>query len=829
MAAYCAAPAPRLLLLRIAGPGQQRMLINQFNSLTRFPEALGFYIGDTTNPTKCRHYQGLARLEGADGTPFFMVSKSGSTPPILSSDTLGRIVCDTPSEVELNGNLIVFRAGSRDKNGERLRSNKLAKGKSVGATTPPENDIATVHYTVVGGDPNDPDPAYRPGLIYQDGPSGQILPRVYQHPGSMQAVGKMLAVAADGPRKHSNVCGVFAGDPLYSFLQSKLEQYPNYCTFEIATEPTIVMFLDVSDPENPVYKSSFTPYKENGVALSNADSFGMTALPGGRYLLVVSGGFEGNRYHFYRSNLGGLDSPDLAWDYVGSTPGVDTGANINQSLNFIRQGDINGPLFIAAARGHIVIDVLVDKLYSGKDRIALYRIECEVATCEPGESITITKEVSSTKVVPFPSVGGGDVANLAAASGYYVSPTGELIMYAFNHQNSGKSGTAEAGEWRHSKVTRDDSPTLIPTVSLNGPFDVNEGSTVELSGSALPPLTEAWMQPIAVTGQYPIVDIIDYSLDDFDNIETFAYFGILNFLGINGKAQSWSWYAPAGCSIQTRNSNGNILRTVDGTGYIETDDDLRNVLNDEGTDDIFEQINEVKFLDNCNQYYSTSVDLSWDTDINGTYDVTGNTVLYSATSVDGPSVINIPVQARHPSGGRTTESTVEVTINNVAPNIDQFIMVNDNGQRLNDEIPFILIGQRVTAEAEFSDAGTLDHQVATLDWADGLIEPDSSFTTFSDAFGGNVGIASKSHSYLTSGLFSVIFTALDDDGGEGSDYVMVRVFSAEEAVESIINMLDQSIMTETDDAIRDDLLRAKKASPQNTTNKVTAKKAPKNK
>ncbi len=786
-------------------------VVNQFNSLTVYPEALGFHIGDTTNPTDCRHYQGLARLEAEDGTPYFIVSKSGSTPKIWGSQTLGAIVCDNPSEVELNGNLVIFRAGSRDKNGERLRSNKLAKNKRIGSTQVPENDIATVHYTVVGGDPNANNEADRPGLVYRNGPSGQILPRAYQHPGSMQAVGNMLAVAADGPRQHSNLCDAPQGSTQFQFLQAKLEQYPNYCTFETADTRTIVLFLDVSDPENPVYKSSFIPHKEFGEELSFADAMGLTALPGGRYLLVVSGGFEGNRYHFYRSSLGGLDNPDLTWDYVGAIPSVDTGSNINQSLNFIRQGDINGRLFMAVARGHIVVDLVIEKLYTGKDRIALYEIECERNTCEPGEAINLTVIENSKKVTPFPSVGGGDVANLAAASGYYVSPTGELLMYSFNHENRGKDSTAEAGEWRHEKVTRLDSPTLSPTISLNGPFEVNEGDTVDLSGSALPPLTQAWMQPIAFTGNYPVIDFTDRDKDDYDNIENFDYFDILNFFGINGKAQSWSWYAPTGCSIQTSNSSGEVLLTVTGTGYIQSDSDLKNVLNEDGTDDIFEQINDVKFLNNCNQYYSTPVDLRWDLDVSGNYEESGNIVSYSAIYSDGPSVVNVPVQARHPTGGRTTQDTVEVTVLNVAPLIDQFVLVNDNGQVLNEEIPFLLIGQPVTAKAEFSDPGRPDNQTATLDWGDGLIETNTGFNSFSDAFGGNLGLASQDHSFSSSGLYPVIFTARDDDGDEGSDYELIRVYTAQEAVTNLVDMLDQMIANEVNADIRDDLLRAKKA------------------
>jgi hypothetical protein len=634
----------------------------------------------------------------------------------------------------------------------------------------------------------------------------------------MQAVGNILALAADGPRGHaSGICNATPGDLLYNILQQKLEQFSNYCTFETASEPTIVMFLDISNPEQPVYKSSFTPTEEDGVPLSDADALGLTALPGDRYLLVVSGGFEGDPHHYYRSTSGDLASPDLSWERIGATPGPSSGdgfnfhVNVNQSLNFVRQGDIDGPLFIAAARGHIVVDLIVEKLYEGEDRIALYRIECQSPTCEPGEPVTLTKEVGGQKLKPFPSVGGNEIANLAAASGFYVSPTGELLFYAFNHDNNGKNGTAQAGEWRHEKVTRIDSPTLLPTITLNGPYDVNEGDTVNLSGSAAPPYTKAWMQPIGYTGQYPMVDFTDRALDDYDDIDQFAYYVIAAIFGNNARASQWSWYAPVGCSIQTLDNHDNVLRTVAGTGYIKSNDDLSLVLNDAGTDDINKQIDEVKFLDNCSQYYNTGVDLRWDLDVSGTYESTGNTVVYSAVAADGPSVISVPVQARHPSGGRINQETAEVNIHNVEPVIEQFLLLNDSGQQLNIDIPFVLTGQAVTAEAEFSDPGVMDHQTATLNWGDGLVESEVDFTTFSDAFGGATGALSHIHSYQTSGVYPITFSVLDDDGGEGSDYAVLRVLTPQDAIASIIDLLEQEIANTNTESVRDNLTRARKA------------------
>jgi hypothetical protein len=67
-------------------------------------------------------------------------------------------------------------------------------------------------------------------------------------------------------------------------------------------------------------------------------------------------------------------------------------------------------------------------------------------------------------------------------------------------------------------------------------------------------------------------------------------------------------------------------------------------INDAGTDDINEKIDDVRFLDDCTQYCNSSVDLRWDLDVSGTYETTGNTVAYNAATADDPSTISHAVR-----------------------------------------------------------------------------------------------------------------------------------------------------------------------------------------
>ena len=74
----------------------------QFNALSFRPDPLGFDIANSPDPTTCKHYEGIARLQGTDGTPYFVLTRSGNyTPPCLLTD-------DQP------GSLTIVRMGSRE-------------------------------------------------------------------------------------------------------------------------------------------------------------------------------------------------------------------------------------------------------------------------------------------------------------------------------------------------------------------------------------------------------------------------------------------------------------------------------------------------------------------------------------------------------------------------------------------------------------------------------------------------------------------------------------------------------------------------------------------
>ena len=67
-------------------------VVEQFNALTDRADPLGFHIADSPDPSTCKHYQGLARLEGPDGTPYLIVTPAATHPtfpvPMIPSATI---------------------------------------------------------------------------------------------------------------------------------------------------------------------------------------------------------------------------------------------------------------------------------------------------------------------------------------------------------------------------------------------------------------------------------------------------------------------------------------------------------------------------------------------------------------------------------------------------------------------------------------------------------------------------------------------------------------------------------------------------------------------
>jgi hypothetical protein len=286
----------------------------QFDALTTRPDAMGFHIGDGPDPSQCRHNQALIRTESADGTPYFIVSRSGAPRDFCPEEIFGY--------GDPIANLYIVRMGSREKNGERLRSNRLEKGRQTTDTAPDPRDrvVRSISY-----DTENP---------LADWPH-------YDQPGGMQQVGNIVAVGVTFP-------------PLIYDPNPSVPPYPNPFFDRL-----FIQFLDVTDPERPRVTSKFAPIKpgtEAGVVALTPCGAGRVSgrCTTGHYLLAISGGSSNSTVHFYESNVNDLSRSDLSWTLMHTWHDDDLLAgewHAHQTLQFLQQTNLGGALFLAGARG----------------------------------------------------------------------------------------------------------------------------------------------------------------------------------------------------------------------------------------------------------------------------------------------------------------------------------------------------------------------------------------------------------------------------------------------------------------------------------------------
>jgi hypothetical protein len=776
-------------------------VVDQFNSLGLRGDGLAFGVGDlpkTLDMSTCKHFQGIVRLQAADGTPYLFLTRSGNDPGFQC------VTGDDP------GNLFVVRMGSRDKNGERLRTNRLKRdwfpfvrdaagqlvrdlhGLPIPWTKPPDPRDATVALV-----------SFENGLPY------------YGHPGGMQLAGDVLAFAAEEP---------YGGGP-----------------------ESVAMFFDVFNPESPRLTSVFPLIGDAGlVALTpvrNPDG------PGLRYIMMATGG-NNEAVRLYRSTSTDaadpagptdLKSPQLRWDQLitvtkgqlETCSGVEwpSGGPIRQAyghqmINFVREGSLDGPLYAIGGRNAGLGG-------EGEDLLDLYRVNVDV---HGNPSPCLLSHVSTRHMTSFPFNGHGDSASLSAAGGVYISPSGELIVYGAEYFNEGpfelRHGTpgyrtVRFVEWRHLNVVRSGSPTLHPTASIDGPFTVDEGSSVPVTGAGRPAITKAWMQLFQGQGA-GVVNGFDYDWlqIDYDDRGADAFDDLIQFDGTTGtdfweNSESWRWFAPPGCTISANNypsSSANFpgpgTQRLVGTGSVAMAPTLGGFNNDiEGV--TFHHVDDDGLrVDSCDAYYNAPIGFAWDLDGNGAYETDGTSATFSATALDGPSTVSLGARAQHPTDHSplgTGFATAEVRVQNVAPAITLFGLFDSLGSAIGTTVPFAIQGSPITARGSFTDPGRPDHQTATLNWGDGRVEPSAAFDVFTDAFGGATGQASRRHVHAQPGAYTVTLTVADDDGGAASALSTVRVLSPVQAVGEIIGLIDRKLAAGTTSAQRTALLNARKA------------------
>lgn len=390
----------------------------------------------------------------------------------------------TQSETNYRGYLMIVAMYSRPRDGERLRSNRLKRSSDVDDTAPPTSDkvVKTISFNGVNNFPH------------------------YAHIGGLQIVGNILAVGLHTPVNSDDPAGA-------------------------------VCFMDISDPRNPYVLANQYLDKQIG-------QVGFIGETDGTLLLALQGWSDGRFVRFYSTTEAILRNPpdpsnvltyldEWNYDELGGDIGRwQIGTVSLQSLNFIRERDTN-KLFLMGARNTTAVPG-----GGGHDYMDLWRVD------KVGSDYKIRFEDS--RHLFCQASFSGTVANGAAGSGVYVSPTGQLLFYMTEHYSNGPDNSVQFAEFSSSKYRwQQTAHTCTGWVEL---YDDDNGWR---DSDSTPP------------DRSMVFDIQDSFRETWENFNTLE--------GFNDKGSSVRWCAPVGTSIvlyEDANYGGRSVILI-GTGTVQ--------------------------------------------------------------------------------------------------------------------------------------------------------------------------------------------------------------------------------------------------------------------
>lgn len=243
-------------------------------------------------------------------------------------------------------------------------------------------------------------------------------------------------------------------------------------------------------------------------------------------------------------------------------------------------------------------------------------------------------------------------------------------------------------------------------------------------------------------------------------------------------------------------------KTLVGDGLIHEQSDLDNESSDGNTGNMDDIISSIQIRRNnvdenpfCEDYYNAVIGVSWDFNNDGVFETVGNNALFSASQLDGPSVVNVNARAQHPTDttalGHSDPLATAIQIRNVPPVITGFELEDDLGLKAGVDVPFVLSFVEYKAKGFFTDAGRPDRQTAVINFGDNTIVQSSGFQQFGDAFGGATGFGQQSHTYKATGDFTFRFDVTDDDGGNASLSKNLHVATPAEIMQWVDSQIDQ--------------------------------------
>jgi predicted extracellular nuclease len=146
-----------------------------------------------------------------------------------------------------------------------------------------------------------------------------------------------------------------------------------------------------------------------------------------------------------------------------------------------------------------------------------------------------------------------------------------------------------------------------------------------------------------------------------------------------------------------------------------------------------------------------SLTYAWDLDNNGSFETPGQSVSFSAATLDGPSSYTIKVRVTD-TGGLSATSQATVNVQNVAPTVAAPVVSPEPSTE----------GSSATGSATFTDPGPSDGPfVCTVNYGDG--SGDLAGVVSANTCNG------PAHTYATAGSYTVTVKVTDKDGSTGSN------------------------------------------------------------
>jgi hypothetical protein len=652
--------------------------------------------------------------------------------------------------------------GSRDKDGERFRSNRLKKDKGVDDTAAPAEDIGLQVYHFDG--------------VTTDN-LGTTFPK-YRHPGGVQVIDDILVVPME--------CGCDCDWGLYN------------CDKEWCDEPGLTLFDVGIDPQHPTLLLHEEFDFDHGLGVVGVAKVLASDFPDdpenekiGKYLFVLTWG-DSAKVKFAWSDTDDLRSTTAItleeFEWHESSLGSDSGTWREwQTLNFVREK--NGALYVIGA------DNTTAYLQGGDDYIGLFKVHIDKLSAD---GIDDAIEYVNQRHLHLADHWKTNVANLGdldAASGAYVSPTGQLMVYTADHKGYKKEGNhiIEMGEFRNIEVSHTGTCGLHFPMDLGGPYDVNEGEILTLYIGLY--YIEPWVHMFAETNfsnRTLMLDWVDQENDiedhwrDFKKLSGWPFYpcGVVVYkTGFNDTLKSFKFCGPSGSTLELFDDDGfkvgnTSYPAVAGTGIVISDSDTAN-------EDFECEATSARI--NWTRPAALSIDVDWGEGAVESYSTSTNTTALVAThrylddNPTGTPSDEYTITIMDADGG-INEVSATVTVHNVAPVVGIDAIIDETtGLEIGpgSSLPFALTWVEVGVAGSFTDAGVEDTHTATLDWGDGTV----------DNLGAVFGSAHATHVYVAAGDYAAILTVADDDSGQGLATAQIPVVGSRGAIRIIIDGL----------------------------------------